>query len=90
MKVIHYILGLLILFTIQEIRGQVKSDTCTDEFKWDEMTCSHKTLFGQSSGSKSIINPNPHVFDYDVKFYKLDLEASNLTNQFIAIWKPAT
>jgi hypothetical protein len=29
-----------------------------------------------------VINPNPLVFEYDVKFYKLDLEAYDTTNQF--------
>ncbi len=31
---------------------------------------------------KSEINPNSLVFQYDVKFYKLDLEAYDTTNQF--------
>ena len=33
-------------------------------------------------GVKSVINPNPLVYLYDVKFYKLDLEAYDTTSQF--------
>ncbi|MBM3436905.1 MAG: M1 family metallopeptidase, partial [Bacteroidetes bacterium] len=47
-----------------------------------EPLCSHQAKYFMESGGKSVINPNPHVFDYDVKFYKLDLEAYDSTNQF--------
>ncbi len=49
------------------------------ESEQDEMKCSHISHYLRANGQKSIINPNPHVFDYDVKFYKLDLAANNLT-----------
>ncbi len=32
--------------------------------------------------NESVINPNPLMFNYDVKFYKLDIEAYDTTNQF--------
>jgi hypothetical protein len=41
--------------------------------------CNHKI---HKPSTKSVFNPNPLVFDYDVKFYKLDLEAYDTTNQF--------
>jgi len=46
----------------------------------DDIICKfHKT--GNTNPSKSIINYNPRVFYYDVKFYKLDLEQQFLKNR---------
>ncbi len=36
------------------------------------------------TGIKSVINPNPLMLNYDVKFYKLNIEAYDTTNQFVA------
>jgi hypothetical protein len=52
------------------------------DFDHDEVFCKfHKTGFKQDH-QKSVVNPNPLVFQYDVKFYKLDIEAYDTTNQF--------
>lgn len=48
----------------------------------DHLGCSHKGLYLQQMGIESVINSNPLVFYYDVKFYKLDIEASDTSNQF--------
>lgn len=48
----------------------------------DYTVCSHKGCKAAMAGQKSVINPNPFVFHYDVKFYKLNLEAYDTTNQF--------
>jgi hypothetical protein len=61
--------------------GQTVEDSLT-EIKFDEWVCSHQGNHYQTTGNKSVINPNPHVFDYDVKFYKLDIDAYDTTNQF--------
>jgi hypothetical protein len=60
--------------------SQIQADH--DSFHHDHEGCSHKELFYKQMGNKSVINPNPLVFNYDVKFYKLDIEANDTTNQF--------
>ncbi|MEZ5082175.1 MAG: M1 family metallopeptidase [Bacteroidales bacterium] len=44
--------------------------------------CKHQNKEYPFDFQKSIINPNPLVFKYDVNFYKLDIEAYDTTNQF--------
>ena len=80
MKLINTLFFLLIILT-NPLFGQDPHETM-DEFNRDEMKCSHVSHYLSAAGQKSIINPNPHVFDYDVRFYKLDLEATNINNQF--------
>ncbi len=41
-----------------------------------------KHLHGTMVPNKTVINPNPFVNDYDVKFIKLNLEAYDTTDQF--------
>jgi hypothetical protein len=43
--------------------------------------CRHQTDFLSEQG-KSVINPNPLMNNYDVKFDQLDIEAYDTTNQF--------
>jgi hypothetical protein len=61
--------------------GQI-IDNNNPEIKLDDIVCSHQGKHFISDENKSVINPNPHVFDYDVKFYKLDIEAYDTTSQF--------
>lgn len=49
----------------------------------DEIICKHHKKGEILNLQKSEINPNPLVFQYDVKFYKLDIEAYDTTNQFV-------
>jgi len=81
MKIFQSFFLHIITLSVIQAFGQTVLDTYT-EFKGDEMVCSHQGSHFRVSGSKSVINPNPHVFDYDVKFYKLDIEAYDTTNQF--------
>ena len=81
MKTYLLLIFLLISALLTKISGQSINDTCSD-FKWDEHVCSHQGKHFLPDENKSVINPNPHVFDYDVKFYKLDIEAYDTTNQF--------
>lgn len=48
----------------------------------DEIICKFHKKGNFADSQKSEINSNPHVFKYDVNFYKLDIEASDTTNQF--------
>ncbi|MCB0804518.1 MAG: hypothetical protein KDC05_01895 [Bacteroidales bacterium] len=64
-------------FTVNFAQGQ--------EHLFDEDEPEHICKFYHKdlpSPFESIINPNPLVNLYDVKFYKLDLEAYDTTNQF--------
>jgi hypothetical protein len=63
------------------IYGQFLPDKSV-EINMDQQGCLHQSKYFELDGSKSVINPNPHVFDYDVKFYKLDIEAYDTTSQF--------
>lgn len=44
--------------------------------------CSKHQAFSFPDESKSVINPNPLMSNYDVKFYKLDIEATDTSSQF--------
>jgi hypothetical protein len=81
MKHWYLILYTLILMPIQLIYSQADNDFIA-ETDTDVMMCSHQAKYMLESSGKSVINPNPLMFDYDVKFYKLDLEAYDSTNQF--------
>ncbi len=81
MKTNVILIFLLISASLTKMFGQSANDTCSD-LKWDEQVCSHQGKHFFQDENKSVINPNPHVFDYDVKFYKLDIEAYDTTNQF--------
>jgi len=48
----------------------------------DHECCSKYHNFKNLDQLKSVINPNPLMLNYDVKFYKLDLEAYDNTDQF--------
>lgn len=78
-----YLLLILLFVSVflSKISGQTVNDTCS-EFEWDEHVCSHQGKHFIPDKNKSVINPNPYVFDYDVKFYKLDIEAYDTTSQF--------
>jgi hypothetical protein len=43
-----------------------------------------KRAFHQHDFGKSVVNPNARLFDYDVKFYQINIEAYDTTNQFTA------
>jgi hypothetical protein len=81
MKRFYPVLLLSIFQLGMQVIGQSVDENYAEKI-WNDQCCSHKSTHFTSSGNKSIINPNPHVFDYDVKFYKLDLEATNTNNQF--------
>ena len=81
MKLLTSCLILFNLFLTVPGFGQEINDVWP-ESEQDEMKCSHISHYLSANGKKSIINPNPHVFDYDVKFYKLDIEAYDTTSQF--------
>jgi len=70
------LLSLVILFSFSVMLAQ---DVQEDE---EHYGCSHKGLYNKLMGGKSVINPNPYMFNYDVKFYKLDIEAYDTTDQF--------
>ncbi len=70
-----------LVFSASGIYGQDLMNGFSEDHH-DEFLCNHHLKQFELSNNKSIINPNPLVFDYDVKFYKLDLEANNLNNQF--------
>jgi|GEM_PF-555372 hypothetical protein len=59
-----------------------QDDDLREKYNPGEALCSHQVKYFTEPGGKSVINPNPLMFDYDVKFYKLDLEAYDSTNQF--------
>ena len=42
-----------------------------------------RAFHGQDFG-KSVVNPNARLFDYDVKFYHINLETTDTSNQFTA------
>ena len=72
---------LILVFLATGIYGQeFVKDFYEDHY--DEIICTHHLKQFKLLENKSVINPNPHVFDYDVKFYKLDIEAYDTTNQF--------
>lgn len=81
MKHLKLLISALILSSFQTVHSQDDS-AIYDNFNPDDPICSHQAKFLMESGNKSVINPNPLVFEYNVKFYKLDLEAYDSTNQF--------
>ncbi|NOX47899.1 MAG: M1 family metallopeptidase [Chlorobi bacterium] len=53
-----------------------------DEAPIQENIC--KRAFHQHDFEKSVVNPNVRLFDYDVKFYHINLETTDTSNQFTA------
>jgi hypothetical protein len=81
MKHLYLLIYALLLTSIQTTHSQDDPEIFA-ETNLDEPVCSHQAKYFLEAGNKSVINPNPLVFEYDVKFYKLDLEAYDSTNQF--------
>ncbi|MCF8378387.1 MAG: M1 family metallopeptidase [Bacteroidales bacterium] len=75
MKDLSYIIIMALLFLGKNTLSQI-------DFQDDEPICKHQHFQQDPNFTKSIINPNPLVFNYDVTFYKLNLEAYDTTSQF--------
>ncbi len=80
----RYKISLFLLLML--VSGQLlfsQNELQTDNFNiHDEIICKHHTHKVSYNSQKSVINPNPLVLQYDVKFYKLDIEAYDTTNLF--------
>jgi len=68
-------------FFVLEISGQ-DQQRIEPDFENEKFVCSKICIHKPGNGTKSVINPNPLLFDYDIKFYKLDIEGNDSTNQF--------
>ncbi|MBN2174064.1 MAG: M1 family metallopeptidase [Bacteroidales bacterium] len=77
----YYILIIPIVYSLQSYTQHEPVEKLQIDDIEKHFNCSHFQP-DTGGGDKSVINPNPYVFDYDVKYYKLDLEAYDTTNQF--------
>lgn len=79
MRILFYIFFWILLASVTF--GQI------DNFKQIENIeelhhCSKHQAYSFLAKTKSVINPNPLMSNYDVKFYKLDIEATDTSSQF--------
>lgn len=72
------IFALLILYLPLCIQGQENPVHAMVGYE----TCKHAFHQKSSITNRSFENPHPLLFNYDVKFYKIDLEAYDTINQF--------
>ncbi len=73
---------LLLYFLLSTILSSLAQNDNSDLHDFEFHVCKHQDKFASGLFNKSVINPNPFMENYDVTFYKLDIEAYDTTNQF--------